>query len=262
MDKRHKILLVENGFGILRTCSEHSHPLTLGELAVETGLHRSQLYRYLNTFAELGLLTRLEGEDHQRWQLGPELIALAGRAFLGIDIVSQAESELVRLRDRMGESVALSIWQDRGPLFIRWEKSHRVISVELQAGSFIPLYTATGKVFRAFLPEHETRGVYEREILHTGLVDVLTYQEDIERVRQTHISVSRSSLKNGVAAIATPIFQMTGELAGVMTIVGVLGQLDLSEGGKPIMQLLRAAQSVSYKMGYVTSPNDYEFAKV
>ncbi|GEO27660.1 transcriptional regulator [Alicyclobacillus acidoterrestris] len=247
-EKSRRIQSVEVGFGILRTIADHKHPMTLGELANATGLFKSQLYRYLNSFVHLGVLIRYDDET-PKWSLGPELIALGGAAFDGIDIAKQAAPLLIDLRNQINETVALSIWRERGPFFLRWEKSNKLINVGVDTGSYVPLFSATGKIFRAFMPVEITDPFYN-ELVSQDMIHPETYDADIEEIRRTHLSVTESSLNSGTTAISTPIFDSSGQLAGALSVIGVRGELDVSMEASAAQHLLKTAREISYRMGY------------
>ncbi|MCL6601038.1 MAG: IclR family transcriptional regulator [Alicyclobacillus macrosporangiidus] len=247
-DKHKRIQSVEVAFGILRVLAERRDAMTLSDLASATGLFKSQLYRYLNTFVHLGVLIRHEVET-PRWSLGPELIALGGAAFDGIDLARHAAPQLIELRNRLNETVALSIWRERGPFFLRWEKSNKTVNVGVDTGSYVPLYTATGKVFRAFLPQSVTESYYQ-ECVQNGTIDPAVYDPDVETVRQTRLAVTRGSIYPGVAAMSTPIFDANGELAGALSVIGWQGVLDVSRRSTAAQELLRTADEISSCLGY------------
>lgn len=247
-NKNRRIQSVELGFAILRCVAEHKRAMTLSELATATGLFKSQLYRYLNSFVSLGVLIRHDDEV-PRWTLGPELIALGGAAFDEMDIAKQAASQLIELRNLVNETVGLSIWRERGAFFLRWEKSNKTVNVGVDTGSYVPLYTATGKVFRAFLPEDVTEPSY-RKLVEDGTVDPVIYDADVAHIRKTRLSVTESSLNSATTALSTPIFDRTGRLAGALSIIGLRGVLEIDADATAARALLEAAAHISYRMGY------------
>lgn len=248
--KKHhaKIKSVEVGFAILRTAAERKVPVSLSQLAESTGLFKSQLYRYLNTFVELGVLIRHD-DGSPRWTLGPELILLGSAAFEEMDLSKQAATQLIELRNRINETVSLSIWRDRGPFFLRWEKSNKTFNVGVDTGSYVPLYTATGKIFRAFLPKDVTDLLY-REIVERGEVDPAAYDADIANIQKSHLAVSLSRMHTGAAAMSTPIFDVTGQLSGALSVIGLQNVLDTTLDGPVGTALRKTAEEISYRMGF------------
>lgn len=250
IDINKRIQSVEVGFSILRAMADQKKSMTLTELSAATGLHKSQLYRYLNSFVYMGVLNRYDDEI-PKWSLGPELIALGGAAFDEIDIAKQASAKMIELRNRINETVALSIWRQRGPFFLRWEKSNKTVNVGVDTGSYVPLFSATGKVFRAFLPKEVTDPFY-RELVEQGAIVPETFNEEVEIVHRTHLSVTESSLNLATAALSTPIFDSSGKLAGALSIIGLRGVLNTAPDGPAALALVDAAADVSYRMGFLT----------
>ncbi len=245
-DKKNRIQSVEVAFFILNTIAENSGAMTLSELSNITKLPKNQLYRYLNSFVCLGVLAR----DHQdRWTLGSQLVALGSAANDGFDLTHQVSPHLIKLRDLLNETVVLSIWNNQGPFFISWEKSNKLASIVLDSWSVVPLYVATGKIYRAFLPEEITDPLYQAGVSE-GNIKPDEYNLEIQRVRQAGISVTEGSLFDSIAAICSPVFYASGKLAGAITVCGIMGNLDISLNGEPAKALLRTTAEVSRKLGY------------
>ncbi len=249
-ERSQRVQSVEVAFSILKVLGEHKASMNLSELAKATGLHKSQLYRYLNSFVHLGVLMRDEGES-PRWSLGLELIALGGSASDSLDLTKYARTHLVKLRDKLNESAALSIWRERGAFFVQYEKSNKLINIDFEIGSYVPLFTATGKVFRAFLPEEITDALYQKEILE-GNIKPSEYDQEIQEIRKIGFSKSESSLMYGTAAISAPVFYKSGALAGAVSVVGVHGNLDVSLESQASMELIQTANEISRQLGYMS----------
>ncbi|PLS17057.1 hypothetical protein CVD28_13440 [Bacillus sp. M6-12] len=248
-DKNKRIQSIEVGFSILRIFAEKKMPLTLSEISQATNLHKSQIYRYLNSFIQLGVLLRDDSEN-PKWYLGTELISLGSAAFDSLDVAKQAEPHLAEIRNELNETVALSIWRDRGPFFLRYEKSNKIINVGIDTGSYIPIFTATGKVFRAFLPEEMTNRLYELEVVSPGKISVAEYDQNIERIRSIGLSTTESSLVSGTAAISSPIFFPDMKLAGALTVVGLYGQHDISPDSRSAKLLQEKCNIISKQLGF------------
>ncbi|WP_408007964.1 IclR family transcriptional regulator [Pseudalkalibacillus sp. A8] len=247
-----KIKSVEYGFQILKSFVKEKEPMTLSAISKETGLHKSQLFRYLNTFVELGALNRIDEGAFPKWALGPELIVLGEAAFESIDVTKAARPYITSLRTKLNETVAFSIWRENGPFFVKWEKSNRLINIGLDTGSYVPLFTATGKVFRAFLPNDVTDPLYEKEVEKWN-VDQKKYASEVEKVQRKHLSITESSLLQGITAISAPVFFANKRLAGAISVIGVQGTLDVSDDSLVVKELKQAARNISENLGYVES---------
>lgn len=247
-DKNRRIQSVEIAFFILRILSNKKKAMSLSELSNETGLHKSQLYRYLYSFVNLGVLVRENGEN-PKWSLGPELIALGSAAHDGLDLVRDAMSHMIELRNLLNETIALSIWRENGPFFVHWEKSNKLVNIGLDTGSYVPLYTATGKIFRAYLPESTTNTLYDNEVSANNL-KLKEYALEVESVKKRGFSLTESSLITGIAAISTPIFYPSAKLAGALSVIGVAEMLDLSPESIAVQELIKNGRNISRRLGY------------
>jgi DNA-binding IclR family transcriptional regulator len=248
-EKNKRVQSLEVGFTILRAIAEKKVPLSLSEIAQETKLHKSQIYRYLNSFVHMGVLIR-ENEENPKWRLGPELISLGSAAFNTLDVAKQTVPHLIELKNELNETVALSIWRDRGPFFLRYEKSNKIINVDIDTGSYMPIFTATGKIFRAFLPEEITDDLYQREVVNPGKLNTDNYDKDIEHVRKSGFSTTEASLVSGIAAISSPIFYPDATLAGALTIVGLRGQHDITPNSISARRLREKCKIISRQLGF------------
>ncbi len=69
------------------------------------------------------------------------------------------------LRDLTNETVALAVWNDGGPVIVRWERPRRPITVNVLTGTSLSLLSsAAGRVFAAWLPEQQTEALLRAEI--------------------------------------------------------------------------------------------------
>ena len=54
----------------------------------------------------------------------------------------------------------------------------------------------------------------------------------------------------GVDALSAPVFEATGKVAGVLTVVGPTSLFHADEHGPAAQRLLAAAHAISWRMGY------------
>lgn len=248
-DLSKRVQSLEAGFHILKTMAEHSGPMTLSELAKETGLHKSQLYRYLNSFVYLGVLQKENEGENARWTFGTELIVLGNRALQSMDVGREAGPFLIRLRNELNENVGLSVWQGDAPYFVKFERSRQPIHIGLHSFR-IPLSTTTGKLFRAFLPEQITRRQYEEMFREEPLLDRGVYDRDIDAIRKSGYAIEESSYSPGIVVITVPVFGPDGSMSAALSVLGVSEMFDDERRFQTLQQLLSAAEEISRRIGY------------
>jgi DNA-binding IclR family transcriptional regulator len=233
---------VEIGVEILKQIGAAQKPLSITEISQICGMSKSRLHRYLTSFYRTGFLTR---DTDLRYSIGPELMSLGLLASQRWDIRHLAHPTLVRLRERLNETVALSVWTEKGPYFLQWEESTRAVNIGIRIGSQVSaVKSAGGKIFLAYLPEEETRDVLTREMSEHGL-DPAAFERELEEIRSKGFSITEESLLPGILAIGCPVFGRGGKVVAAITVVGILGYLDATEDSPVVAVLKEECQKLS-----------------
>ena len=103
---------VEIAARILRALAEGGGVLALRDLAAATGMHRGKVHRYLISLARAGLVTR--EQEFGIYSIGPLAISAGLTGLRRLNPVRLAYEALPALRDRIGETVVLAVWGERG----------------------------------------------------------------------------------------------------------------------------------------------------
>ncbi|GAB7386947.1 IclR family transcriptional regulator [Bacillaceae bacterium] len=245
--KGHGIQSLELGIEILKKIAQAGKPLTITEIANLCGMSKSKLHRYLTSFCRTGFLVK---SPELRYSLGTELILLGLKASESIDVKEKAAPYLSKLREILNETVALSLWGENGPFFIRWEESNRAINIGIKVGTQVSVLKSTaGKVFVAFLPEDRTERLVKKEIEKYD-IDPEDLQKELAQVREEGYSITEGTLIPGISAISCPVFGQDGEIVAVITVVGLVGVLDISEKSPVIRLLKEQCLALSREMGF------------
>ena len=127
---------------------------SLSDLARELEFNKTTTYRLLTALESEGMVSR----DHESgvFRLGPEIIAMGGRALRANDLRSVAHTELDALAQMVGEAATLEILMDGQTLILEEVVSNHVVASWQSVGTRYPAHaTSTGKVLLAFLPQSE-----------------------------------------------------------------------------------------------------------
>jgi DNA-binding IclR family transcriptional regulator len=257
---------------LLRVLANSAGSLSLSILAKAAGMPAAKAHRYLVSLIRVGLVEQRPNSGE--YDLGPLALEL-GLASLGrLDAVKLADDTMADLRDATSETVALAIWGNQGPTYIRLMQSRRPVTINLQIGSVMPMtYTASGLCFAAFMPEKETAQLLELELArnrhekldapHTKneLIPLLdeTRQHGLARiigqldpgaVREPGKSRAAERLLAGFNAFSAPVFDHDGRMRFALTVVGSSAHVSDSWNG-PIAQATKNhATELSTRLGY------------
>jgi DNA-binding IclR family transcriptional regulator len=217
---------VERAAHLLGLFSVDEPELTLGEITARLGTSKATAHRYATALRHAGLL-RLSGGAYT---LGPRIVELAATALAGLRIIKVAGPYLERLVSELNETAVLSIWDGEAPIVVRVEdNTDRLVRINVRTGSRLPLDSAQGKVFRAYLGDDEADSLGDVRAAGLGFT---------ERVVE------------GIAALAAPVFQGE-EIVATTAIVGTTAAISSDPGSAMAHALRDAAAGLSAELGFL-----------
>jgi DNA-binding IclR family transcriptional regulator len=238
---------LEQAYFILKKVAESNRPLTISELSVKCAISKSKLHRYLVSLCRVGLLSK--GSD-LKYTLGSELILLGLRASDQIDVKTKAQPYIDQLNRELNETVALAIWGSGGPFFLRWQDSNKSVNIGIKAGSRVSLIrSATGMIFAAYMPAERTEKLLQVE-MDAECTDTEKIQECVATIISSGYAFTEGGLIPGIAAISAPVFNQHGLLEAAITVVGVIGVIDVKPDSYMVKRLKQVCSELSSELGY------------
>jgi len=218
---------VERAARMLGLFTVEEPQMTLGELTTRMGMSKATVHRYATALRNAGLLRWAGGQ----YTLGPRVVELASAALAGLGVVAVAGPYLERLVLDTGETAVLSVWDGEAPVVVRVDaNTSRLVRIIVSTGSRLPLDSAQGKVFRAFLNPADP-------------------DPELERVRRDRVA-HYGAVVEGIGALAGPVFQGP-EIVATLALVGTAASID-ADPKAPLAQALRdAADGLSTELGFV-----------
>ena len=154
-DNRHRALT--RGLRVLETISESRGGMTITEIAESTGIDKSSASRLVSTLADTGFVSRLE---NRRVVLTGRVLNLAKGFKQQYNLAEIAHPFLVELRDRVDETIILTIRQGTHTVSIEQIDPEHPFRLVPHVGNVAPLYaTAAGRAMMFLLPTSEQRSI-------------------------------------------------------------------------------------------------------
>ena len=245
-EQRH-IQSIEVGFRLIRVLEEAGGKLPLKTLSARAEMPPGKAHLYLVSFMRLGLVVQDPATMH--YGLGPYALQLGVAALRQISLPDLARAPLQELNARFELPAYLSLWGRMGPFIAVKFDADLPVPFETKVGFVFPLLsTATGNIFLAYMPKRDTEPLVARE----GEVapDLLARKDAIvAQVRKDGFAISAGHLFRGFSAIAAPVFDHTGAIAGSVSLLGIGSQIDRSPKGKMVAQVRQAAHDLSRELG-------------
>ena len=253
--ERKGIQSVEIGIGILEALSDSMVPLSLKEIAGNVGLPPSNVHRYLASFVRTSMVRQDIETGH--YDLGSASLRIGLSALNRLDAIELASNGLRELVRQTDMHAILSIWTERGPMIIRWQKCSHHIVISVGVGSFIPLLaTSSGRVFLAHLPRSMSRSYLNRELSQSPINGKSSHKQEIEElIAEVHdkgyaYTMSRSMPGlSQIEAIAAPVRDSQGQLAAVIALFDAVGVIT-KRNKQATEALLEVTNRISTDLGY------------
>lgn len=239
MSHRDGVVAVDRALALLEAFDDAHASLSLGELAVATGLVKSTALRLAASLERAAFLRR--GADG-RYRLGPALARLGARYQASYDLGRSVQPALERLAARTGESASFYVREgdERVCLHRVNAPRHGLLHV-VHVGSRFPYQTgAAGQVIRVFDEPQAP---------------------DPDGVRGTLVAMSAADRTlSDTAALAAPVFGADGAFVGAISLVGPASRFGERLLPRLRREVLDAAREVSKALGAPLTPYEHQAA--
>ncbi|HEY6553722.1 MAG TPA: IclR family transcriptional regulator [Vicinamibacteria bacterium] len=228
----------------------------LADLSRAVGLNKTTAYRLLAALESERMVER--GRDGESYRLGPELVALGGRAQGALDLREASRAVLASLAQETRETATLEVLVGRETLILDEAMGSYVLGSMPSIGTRWPAHaTSTGKTILAFLSEDERNLALPRvltPVTNRTLADRAALERDLARVRERGYATSQEELEPGFIAVGAPVYSADGRVAAAISVGGPKVRLTPEAIASVARRLPKAAARISAKLGFEAAP--------
>ena len=229
-------------------------PATWGVTAIARRLDISKavVHRILRTLVDRGLL--VSDPTTRGYALGPTAASLGARALRDSTLRAAAVPVLRALQHETEETTTVSARVPGGRVYLDQVESSRGIKMTVELGRRFPLHAgSSGTCIAAFLSEAE------RDTLLDARLDSLTgrtetdpqvLRDRLDEIRRTGSARSRGERQEGAGSVASPVFDVDGEVAGAISVCGPIVRFDDATHERLVPLVRTAADQVSRALGW------------
>lgn len=242
------VQVIDRMVSLLEVIARHDAPVSLKVLSVESGLHASTAFRILSAMLQHEFVDR---DVNGHYHLGGKLLYLGGRIRAGIDLQREALPVMEWLRDRVGETVHLSVREGFEIIYIERVASHHTIRAEQVIGSRAHLHvTAVGKMIlgdrgREFCHRYAAQTGLPRYTEHT-IVDAWQLIRMVEKNLKNGYALDNEEAELGVGCIGCLVRDTTGVAIAGLSVSAPIERRRLEWVGS----VRKAASTLSRRLGY------------
>ncbi len=253
--ERSAVQSFDRAIAILNAFTPERPSLSVSQLARITGLSRSTTHRLLTSLQHHELVAQLGNRDYT---LGPHILRLAQVARSRVNITAIARPIMEWLRDQSNETVGLHVphGESARSVIDQAESRQPLRRTYTELGQPIPIHQgAPGKVLLAFRPTELQARILARQLEqatpHT-ITDAEELRAELRRVAEHGYAFSLEERVMGIATVAVPIYNHTGEVVGALSVTGPKTRLTEERLLNLVPLTRQAADRISSNLGYLT----------
>ena len=242
---------VERALAILFVVAESDRPLGLSDISRAAGFDKATVLRLLITLERAGLV--IQDSRTRQYALGASVSRLS-RGFR-TDLRRIAHPRLESLWREAHETVCLNCARGVSRVVVDVIPADHEFSIVPAVGSALPIHLgASGKALVAYLPGEEIDRIVRECETHRdseyAVDDVEELHRKLRYTRRNGFAWSIGDVFPGSAAVAAPVFDHTGNVAGSLTVRGPSVRMNRQRLLDLAPTVKRTADELSSALGY------------
>ncbi|TFL15681.1 IclR family transcriptional regulator [Pusillimonas caeni] len=242
------------GLRTLHLLAEARTPLPLAEISRRLNLTRGVAFRLVHTLEVEGYIERVDQVPNYR--PAAKVMSLGFSYLRTLGLPELARVELEQLRSTAAASVHLAVLDKREVVYVSRLPAKEGGVDYLEIGDRSPAHaSAIGLAMLSQLSSTELNALFEPDALvTTGTdIDLPDLLDQLSEIQRKGYASSVGALHPNVLAIAAPILDAAGMLAGAVSITTLEPD---AQSNEPLLSgyVIAAARQISEKLGFTTSP--------
>lgn len=221
MSKIPSVQSLDRAFSLLEAFAPANNELGISDLSRKINLPRPTVSRLVATLEKLGYLR--QNKETKKYSLGLKLLHLGAVVQAGLHLKEIAAPVLVRLRDKLKETVYIDIIDGDERVCIDSLPGLHAVRTIVEVGQRSPLYVgADSRMLLASLGDEEFEAYLKRTKLIPYTPNTITDPDVLRQVvsesRRSGYSYSVSEFHPGSACISAPIRDGSEKIAGAVSV--------------------------------------------
>jgi IclR family KDG regulon transcriptional repressor len=228
--------------------------LGVTDLAERAGMHKSTVYRFLNSLKELGYVR--QNSANEKYSLTLKLFELGSSVLARMELWEQAHPIMEQLAEQTRETVHLAVLDEDRPVYLGKFESTQALRVSMSSriGQSAPIYcTGVGKLLLAHAPPEQVKQILERQELRRftdrTITDRALLARELETIRRQGFAFDDEEHEVGVRCVAAPVRDSQGTIVAALSISMPSVRLPDSEIPGYWELVTKAADEISSRIG-------------
>lgn len=244
---------LDRAINLLELLVRSENGMGVTEMSRELGLHKSTVFRLLDTLKYRGYVEK--NEDNQKYAAGIKLFELSSRVINDIESRNRVRPYLEELKERTDETIHLGILNEGEIIYVDKVESNATIRMYSEVGKRVPVHsTSLGKAILAYLPEERVREILadkgmKKEAKNT-ITDPDELIEHLQKVREQGFAVDDEEQEFGIRCIAGPVFNHRGKIESSFSISAPISRMERERIAELSDLIVEYSRKMSRALGY------------
>ncbi len=252
---QNKNKTVVKSLTILNLFRIHSR-LTLNEIVHLTEIPKTSAHRMIGSLSDMGFLTK---DSDGYYSLGLLFLEFGHLVAERIDLRKIAKPHMEALRDEVNEAVNLTMRDGDEAVYVEKLDTDHPVRLFTKVGRRSPLYTgACSRIILAYTDEKEQEAyLHNIELKPFGtktIVDKDVLMDTLKQSRMNGFAISYSELENNTISIAAPIFNLSGQVIGGLSVAGPELRFSEERITELVEKVKQTANNISKELGFNKQP--------
>jgi len=244
---------VARALTVMDLLARQRRPMNMAGLATALNLPRSSVHGLCSTLLSFGYLKR---GDSGALQIGPGVMSLAEAFVASTNVASEFEA-LWRDGGAPEETLVLSVLSGTEVIYVGARNSARPLGLAFNIGMRLPAHlAATGQAQLDWLPAAELQALYPGgdaaplpRLTAGGVASVGALVAELAQTRQRGYGIDDGGVRDGVYALAAPVFDAGGRAVASIAVCINKATLDAEQQARQCAVVRQAAAQLSARLG-------------
>lgn len=244
---------VAKALDIIEAISKHKDGVSLSDLAAQTRLNRTTVYRILSVLASRGYVYQ-QGKKG-KYTFGLSFLQYSDITNAATSIKDKALPYMHNLCNEISETVNMAILDGIDAIGISVIAADRILQVVPSIINKYPLHcTSIGKVLLASMPQEKIDRVINVTRLEAytdnTITDAARMKAELETIRQDGAAFDDEEYMPGIRSAAAPLKGENGDVLAAISFVGPTVRIGKSRLVQLTPMLKNYALDISFALGY------------
>ncbi len=244
---------LSRALNVLEIVTKENEPLGITEISKKANLHKSTVYRILDTLHYRGYIS--QKQENEKYTASLKLFELGSLVNNGLDLRSTARPYLEKIKNLTEETVHLGVMDEGEVVYIEKAESPQAITIRSMVGKRVYAHsTSLGKAILAFSSNDLVDSIIKSKGLPKKTSNTITNEKDfkmeLKAIRKQGYAINDEENEEYIRCLAGPIFNHKGEISAAISISGPAIRITLDKVEEFSSLIKQYSKKISNSLGY------------